>query len=188
MHHLFGLNSRSPRVFWYTGLEAVLELSWHLLQVTHTSSAGSLSPLGLLAPVDCNTMLVQILKYLPSRVPMQGSRETVLIGGNVHFRVLAAGYPHEAQVCFWMWRDRRPEDSSSVLVFFLSMCPSSIPSSNRGTIHGRFSLWGSSKLTATSAQSVRLVMALSEAGSSLSCEVVSTADSVSEGDVEAYSF
>jgi hypothetical protein len=28
--------------------------------------------------------------------------------GDVHLRVLAAGYPHEAQVCFWMWRERRP--------------------------------------------------------------------------------
>jgi len=27
---------------------------------------------------------------------------------NVHFRTLAAGYPHEAQVCFWMWSERRP--------------------------------------------------------------------------------
>lgn len=28
---------------------------------------------------------------------------------DVHFRVLAEGYPHDEQVCFWMWRERRPE-------------------------------------------------------------------------------
>jgi hypothetical protein len=26
----------------------------------------------------------------------------------VHFRTLADGYPQQAQVCFWMWRDRLP--------------------------------------------------------------------------------
>jgi hypothetical protein len=60
MHHLFGLDGWSSRIFWYTELEAVLELSWHLLQVAHTSSAGGLSPLGLLAPVVCDTVLVQV--------------------------------------------------------------------------------------------------------------------------------
>jgi hypothetical protein len=27
---------------------------------------------------------------------------------DVHFRMLAAGYPQAEHVCFWMWRDRRP--------------------------------------------------------------------------------
>jgi hypothetical protein len=27
---------------------------------------------------------------------------------NVHFLMEAAGYPQEAQVCFWMWKARRP--------------------------------------------------------------------------------
>jgi hypothetical protein len=58
MHHLFGLNGWSPRILWYAELEAVLELSWYLLQGTHASTAGGLSPLGLLAPVDCGTALV----------------------------------------------------------------------------------------------------------------------------------
>jgi hypothetical protein len=41
---------------------------------------------------------------------------------NVHFRTLAAGYPHEEQVCFWIWRDRRPEDTQ--VSFSLSkVCP-----------------------------------------------------------------
>lgn len=31
---------------------------------------------------------------------------------HIHLRVLAAGYPHEEQVCFWMWRDRRPVSKS----------------------------------------------------------------------------
>ena len=30
------------------------------------------------------------------------------IGESVHFRVLAAGYPHEAQSLVWLWKERRP--------------------------------------------------------------------------------
>src|SRR5690606_8840657 len=32
---------------------------------------------------------------------------------NVHLRTLAEGYPQEAQVCFWMWRERRPISGTS---------------------------------------------------------------------------
>jgi hypothetical protein len=54
---------------------------------------------------------LNMLAKMPScRVPFP-SREYVRgeLGENVHCRILAAGYPHEEQVCFWMWRDRRPE-------------------------------------------------------------------------------
>lgn len=50
---LLRLDRRPPGVLWCTGLEAVLELSWNLLHVPHASSAGRLSPLGLLSPVVC---------------------------------------------------------------------------------------------------------------------------------------
>jgi hypothetical protein len=43
----------STRILWYTGLEAVGELSSDGLEVTHASGAGGLPPLGLLAPVVC---------------------------------------------------------------------------------------------------------------------------------------
>lgn len=59
MHHLFGLSGWSSRTFWYTDLEVVLELSWHLLQIAHTSGASGLPSLGLLAPVVCIIVLVQ---------------------------------------------------------------------------------------------------------------------------------
>lgn len=38
------------------------------------------------------------------------SRKGRVRGGRagVHFRILAEGYPHDEQVCFWMWKDRRP--------------------------------------------------------------------------------
>jgi len=38
-------------------------------------------------------------------------------GGDVHFRTLAAGYPHEAQVLFWMWSERRPVRSIPMSAF-----------------------------------------------------------------------
>jgi len=60
MRHLFDLIGWSSRIFWYTSLEAILELSWHLLQVAHAASASGLPPLGLLAPVVCDTVSVQI--------------------------------------------------------------------------------------------------------------------------------
>lgn len=65
-------------------------------------------------------------------------------------------------------------------LLFSVLCPSSFPTTTPGRRQPSLSV-GSMKLTATSAQSVRLVMALSEAGSSLRCEVVSIIDS----DVEA---
>jgi hypothetical protein len=27
----------------------------------------------------------------------------------LYFLTLAAGYPQDAQVCFWMWKERRPQ-------------------------------------------------------------------------------
>lgn len=42
-------------------LEAVLELAVDGLQVLHAAGAGGLSPLGLLAPVDCGNPLVLFL-------------------------------------------------------------------------------------------------------------------------------
>lgn len=48
--------SWSPRVLWYTILEAVLETSWDFLQVAHAASAGGLPPLGLLTPVVCSNV------------------------------------------------------------------------------------------------------------------------------------
>ena len=42
-----------PRVLGNSSLETVLEFARHVLEITHTSRADSLSALGLLAPVDC---------------------------------------------------------------------------------------------------------------------------------------
>jgi hypothetical protein len=60
MHPLFGLDGWSPRSLWYTGLEAILELSWDTLHVAHTSGTSGLSPLGLLAPVVYDIVLAQM--------------------------------------------------------------------------------------------------------------------------------
>jgi hypothetical protein len=35
-------------------------------------------------------------------------KSVIVVSIDVHLRVLAAGYPHEEHVCFWMWRERRP--------------------------------------------------------------------------------
>jgi hypothetical protein len=65
MHPLFGL-AWSPRILWYTSLEAILESAWNTLHVAHASSTSSLSPLCLLAPVVCKSALAKIS---PNRVP-----------------------------------------------------------------------------------------------------------------------
>lgn len=84
---------------------------------------------------------------------------------NLHLRVLAAGYPHEEQVCFWMWRERRPASKSVSGV--LSSCGTDIfHCCERRRVFSH---------TATTAQRVRLVVALSEAGGTLRCIAVSLA-------------
>jgi hypothetical protein len=57
MHPLFGLGRWSSCILGGTGLEAILEFSGNALHVSHTSGAGSLSPLSLLAPVVCILVL-----------------------------------------------------------------------------------------------------------------------------------
>jgi len=37
---------------------------------------------------------------------------------DVHFLTLAAGYPQDAQVCFWMWKERRPQRRHKVCDLF----------------------------------------------------------------------
>lgn len=85
---------------------------------------------------------------------------------DVHFRVLAAGYPHEAQVCFWMCIERRPGVSLSALDI-LPQTPTRriVVSIRRG--QGRSVGGQGVKRTASSAQVVRLVVTLTEAGRSL---------------------
>jgi len=37
---------------------------------------------------------------------------------DAHFLTLAAGYPQHAQVCFWMWKERRPQRRHKVCDLF----------------------------------------------------------------------
>jgi hypothetical protein len=97
MHPLFGLGRWSSCILGGTGLEAILEFSGNALHVSHTSSTSSLSPLSLLAPVVC--ILALATSFKKSRA-IDYSMEPV--ERNVHCRILAAGYPHDEQVCFWM--------------------------------------------------------------------------------------
>ena len=81
------------------------------------------------------------------------------------------------------------EGSATCEIIVSPFCPAFFPTHD--ATRGNFTLplsVGSIQLTATSAQSVRLVMALSEAGSSLRCEVVSIVGSRSGPSREAYSF
>lgn len=97
---------------WRTRSETVGEPAGDGLEVSHAAGTGGLPSLGLLAPVDCgrvNSSSTQYLSISPE---------------NVHLRVLAAGYPQEEQVCFWMWRERRPIDNR---VSPLPLCASGSP-------------------------------------------------------------
>jgi hypothetical protein len=87
-------------------LEAVGEAAGDGLEVTHASGSGGLSPLGLLGPVVCST------RQIGSKSRAAGRRV------NVHLRTLAAGYPHEEQVLFWMWKERRPQRRHRVCDLF----------------------------------------------------------------------
>lgn len=75
-----------------TLLEAVLELAVDGLQVLHAARAGGLSSLGLLAPVDCGNMLVDVHgrshALAMSIVFVAGGRRVVC---DVHFLTLALG-------------------------------------------------------------------------------------------------
>lgn len=132
-------------------LEAVLEAPGDGGQGAHAAGAGGLSALGLLGPVVCCALHVSIqslyvcawagpLRHPPSFVvdsSLEGSASSgwwVGWGGlgsfvHVHFRVLAAGYPQEAQVCFWMCMERRPSCRQYLPVspFVLAGCPPSCP-------------------------------------------------------------
>ena len=47
----FGIRARPLRSLWRSSLKSILELSWHLLHVTHTAGTGGLSSLRFHAPV-----------------------------------------------------------------------------------------------------------------------------------------
>jgi hypothetical protein len=65
MYPLLRLAGWSPRILWYTGLEAILESSRNALHVSHTSGTGGLSALGLLAPVVYDPVLAISFAYVP---------------------------------------------------------------------------------------------------------------------------
>lgn len=60
-HHLFAggssSSSRSPSSLWRTGAESILEATRDVAEVLAAASAGSLSPLGLLGPLDCKPFM-----------------------------------------------------------------------------------------------------------------------------------
>lgn len=62
---LLRLAGWSPRILWYTGLEAILESSRNALHVAHTAGTGGLSTLGLLAPVVCHPVLAMSVARVP---------------------------------------------------------------------------------------------------------------------------
>lgn len=86
---------------------------------------------------------------------------------NVHFRILAAGYPHDAQVCFWIWSARRPVSRHSGLAITeANGCGVFFPRSQVVAERSNMAL-----LTTSPAQRVCLVVALAKAGGSLRCEI-----------------
>lgn len=96
-HPSLQLRRRSSRILWCTSLEAILELSRNFLHVAHTAGAGCLPPLGLLTPVVC--IGISIGRVLPSTDIVARPNNWYWVV-DVHFRILAAGYPHDEQVCF----------------------------------------------------------------------------------------
>lgn len=127
---LFGDLGWSSRVLWCTSLEAVGEFAGDGLEVTHASGTGGLPPLCLLTPVVYSVHVSPCSCPSSSTSSLDRRIHCGRFGDNVHFRVLAAGYPHDAQVCFWMWRDRRPEQfecQSSIVLRRILQCFCSTP-------------------------------------------------------------
>src|SRR5271163_4000801 len=91
---------RSSCSLWCTDLETIREFACNMLQVPHSSSACGLSSLCLLTPFVCRIILVSEISLSPPTASLAEFVVVVIVGCNVHFLVLAAGYPHEAQVCF----------------------------------------------------------------------------------------
>ena len=44
---------------------------------------------------------------------------------SIHCRILAAGYPHDEHVCFWMWSERRPRCPQNGILALRSYCTKS---------------------------------------------------------------
>jgi hypothetical protein len=157
---LRGGNGRALGAGGGTSAETVGELAGDSLEVSHASGTGGLPSLGLLAPVDYDLVNSSFVDY------------SAMLAVDIHLRVLAAGYPHEEQVCFWMWRERRPANgpvsmlSSSAAHPIHQSASSSLSAPVLGPDIQNLGYW---QRTATPAQRVRLVVALAEAGSSLSC-------------------
>ncbi len=63
-HHLCGGGAWAPRALGCASLEAIRGTSGNRLQVSHPAGAGGLSPLSLLAPVDCTPVLTSFLPEL----------------------------------------------------------------------------------------------------------------------------
>ena len=100
----------TTRAFRGPYLEAIAEPASHSLEVSHAAGTGGLSSLCLLGPV--------IYRKHQNQQRRGREREGGGGGGIVHFRVLAAGYPQDAQVCFWMWKERRPQRRHNVWDLF----------------------------------------------------------------------
>ena len=91
---------------------------------------------------------------------------------HVHFLVLAAGKPQEAQVCFWMCRDRRPVVDEMTVSPLSSRPPCNCSCPIYGSLLFQLlcrTSGGYISLTTATAQSVRLVVTLSERAGSLRC-------------------
>ena len=70
--HLRGLDSGALGTLGRTGLESVAELAGDGLEVSHAAGTGGLPSLGLLAPVDCPTLILDPGKCVEGRHTLAG--------------------------------------------------------------------------------------------------------------------
>lgn len=157
-----------------TLLESVVESAVDIAEVLHAAGTGGSATESLLAPVDCRKSIRKHLSslYRPANGIVQygasGDHHSEGRRFHVHFRILADGYPHEEQVCFWMWRERRPiypRDIPIVVSPPPHCFPQASPSYRCETSTRDIGI--GYVLTTPSAEGVRLVVALAKAGGSL---------------------
>ena len=76
------------------------------LEISAPASTDGAPPVGLVAPVVCKELCNRIHQSTYTTNPIQ---DWTIMENNIHFLMVEAGYPQEAQVFFCLWKDFFPQ-------------------------------------------------------------------------------
>lgn len=86
---------------------------------------GPLAPFGAPCLKPFFDLRATVLRYRHRPLPVVFLLNALAL--HWYSRIFAAGYPHFEQVCFWMWRERRPHRLHSVCVLFWRLPKLEVP-------------------------------------------------------------